>query len=134
MNALHNLVVQGKVPYLVRWITALSVNDRYSRGVKGNLGHTNMDRAQSKPIYKGPRKDPLLYLPGKLSVLERSFERDIIPMTRAEGLALAPWDVLEVGKFAQIQRNSADARPEKMAARPLVLIGNAWRKKKERSV
>jgi aryl-alcohol dehydrogenase-like predicted oxidoreductase len=37
MNALHNLVVQGKVLYLVRCITALSVNDSHPHGVKGNL-------------------------------------------------------------------------------------------------
>ena len=31
--------------------------------------------------------------------MKRSFERDIIPMARDEGLALTPWDVLAVGKF-----------------------------------
>jgi hypothetical protein len=66
MNALHNLVVQGKVLYLVRCITALSVNDPHPHGVKGNLGHTGMDRAQSKSICKGPRKDSLLHLSGKM--------------------------------------------------------------------
>ena len=49
-----------------------------------------MDRAQGEPICQGPRKDP---------ILDRSFERDIIPMARAEGLALAAWDVLGDGKI-----------------------------------
>ena len=31
--------------------------------------------------------------------MERSFERDIIPMARSEGLALAPWNVLAGGKL-----------------------------------
>ena len=31
--------------------------------------------------------------------MARSFERDIIPMARSEGMALAPWDVLGSGKF-----------------------------------
>jgi aryl-alcohol dehydrogenase-like predicted oxidoreductase len=33
------------------------------------------------------------------SILERSFERDIIPMARDEGIALAPWAVLAGGKI-----------------------------------
>ncbi|KAH9926574.1 NADP-dependent oxidoreductase domain-containing protein, partial [Epithele typhae] len=31
--------------------------------------------------------------------MERDFERDIIPMARAEGMALAPWDVLSSGRI-----------------------------------
>ena len=44
-------------------------------------------------------KTPFSVYQGRWSVLERSFERDIIPMARAEGLALAPWDVLGGGKI-----------------------------------
>ena len=49
-------------------------------------------------------------------------------MASAEGLALASWDVHRAGKSAQIKGNSA-ARPDKWAAQPLVLIGNAQRKR-----
>ncbi len=31
--------------------------------------------------------------------MERSFEREIIPMAREFGMALAPWDVLGAGRF-----------------------------------
>ena len=31
--------------------------------------------------------------------MDRSFEREIIPMARAEGMALAPWNVLAEGKI-----------------------------------
>ena len=31
--------------------------------------------------------------------MARDFEREIIPMARAEGMALAPWDVLAGGKI-----------------------------------
>ena len=31
--------------------------------------------------------------------MSRDFERDIIPMARSEGLALAPWNVLAAGKL-----------------------------------
>ena len=33
------------------------------------------------------------------SILQRSFERDILPMARSEGLALAPWGVMGQGRF-----------------------------------
>ena len=32
----------------------------------GNLGHASVDRAQGEPIREGPRKDPILDLPGKM--------------------------------------------------------------------
>ncbi|KAJ7196969.1 Aldo/keto reductase [Mycena pura] len=69
MNGLHNLVVQGKVLYLA---------NQYAR-----------DHGKS----------PFVIYQGKWSLLERSFEREIIPMARAHGLALAPWDVLGSGKL-----------------------------------
>ena len=33
------------------------------------------------------------------SILQRSFERDILPMAKSEGLALAPWGVMGQGRF-----------------------------------
>ncbi|KAG5642304.1 hypothetical protein DXG03_003024 [Asterophora parasitica] len=42
---------------------------------------------------------PFVIYQGAWNVMERSFERDIIPMARSEGLALAPWNVLAGGKF-----------------------------------
>ncbi|KAK7050499.1 Aldo/keto reductase [Favolaschia claudopus] len=81
MNGLHNLVVQGKVLYLgvsdtPAWVVALA--NQYA---------------------KDHGKTPFVIYQGKWNVLERSFERDIIPMCRSQGLALAPWDVLASGKF-----------------------------------
>ncbi len=43
-------------------------------------------------------KTPFSVYQGRWSVFDRSFERDIIPMARAEGLALSAWDVLGGGK------------------------------------
>ncbi|KAL0563751.1 putative aryl-alcohol dehydrogenase aad14 [Marasmius crinis-equi] len=81
MDGLHNLVVQGKVLYLgisdtPAWIVADA--NRYAR-----------DHG----------KTPFSVYQGQWSILERSFERDIIPMARSFGMALAPWGVLHGGKF-----------------------------------
>jgi aryl-alcohol dehydrogenase-like predicted oxidoreductase len=44
-------------------------------------------------------KTPFSIYQGKWSILERSFERDIIPMAKSEGLALAPWGVVGQGRL-----------------------------------
>ena len=70
MNGLHNLVVQGKVLYLgisdaPAWV--VSEANRYA---------------------KDHGKSPFVIYQGKWSILERSFEREIIPMARAHGTSV----------------------------------------------
>ncbi|KAJ7661479.1 Aldo/keto reductase [Mycena polygramma] len=81
MNGLHNLVTQGKVLYL-------GVSDTPAWVV-----------AQANQYARDHGKTPFVIYQGAWNVLERSFEREIIPMARAHGLALAPWNVLASGKF-----------------------------------
>ncbi|KAJ7983118.1 NADP-dependent oxidoreductase domain-containing protein [Mycena polygramma] len=81
MNGLHNLVAQGKVLYL-------GVSDTPAWVV-----------AQANQYARDHGKTPFVIYQGAWNVLERSFEREIIPMARAHGLALAPWNVLAAGKF-----------------------------------
>jgi aryl-alcohol dehydrogenase-like predicted oxidoreductase len=81
MDNLHNLVVSGKVLYLgisdtPAWI--VSEANRYA---------------------KDHGKTPFAIYQGAWSVMERTFERDIIPMAREHGMALAPWNVLASGKL-----------------------------------
>ncbi|KAG7093276.1 hypothetical protein E1B28_006959 [Marasmius oreades] len=81
MDGLHNLVVQGKVLYLgisdtPAWIVALC--NQYA---------------------KEQGKTPFVVYQGEWSVMQRSFERDIIPMARHFGMALAPWGVLAHGRL-----------------------------------
>ncbi|KAF7300985.1 H-K-ATPase alpha [Mycena indigotica] len=95
MNGLHNLVVQGKVLYLgisdaPAWV--VSEANRYA---------------------KDHGKSPFVIYQGRWNILERSFEREIIPMARAHGMALAPWDVLVAGKIRtdaeeQVRRESGE--------------------------
>ncbi|TFK29158.1 arylalcohol dehydrogenase [Coprinopsis marcescibilis] len=81
MQGLHSLVTQGKVFYLgisdtPAWIVSRA--NQYAR----DHGLT-----------------PFSVYQGSWSILERSFEREIIPMARMEGMALAPWAVLGGGKL-----------------------------------
>ncbi|KAF7790639.1 hypothetical protein EIP86_001595 [Pleurotus ostreatoroseus] len=81
MNGLHHLVSQGKVLYLgisdtPAWIVA---------------------KANSYARFTG--KTPFIIYQGAWSILQRDFEREIIPMCISEGMALAPWNVLAAGKI-----------------------------------
>lgn len=44
-------------------------------------------------------KTPFVIYQGAWSVLFRDFEREILPMVRQQGMALAPWNVLHGGKI-----------------------------------
>lgn len=81
MDSLHILVEQRKVLYLgisdsPAWI--VSAANTYAR-----------DHG----------KTPFSIYQGRWSVLVRDMERDIIPMARHFGMALAPWGVVGGGKF-----------------------------------
>lgn len=81
MDGLQILVDQGKVMYLgisdtPAWIVSAANEYAKARG-----------RAQFT-IYQG-----------RWNIMLRDFEREIIPMARHYGMALAPWDVLGGGKF-----------------------------------
>ncbi|KZT58600.1 Aldo/keto reductase [Calocera cornea HHB12733] len=81
MQSLNSLVVSGKVLYLgisdtPAWI--VSKANQYAR-----------DHGMAQfVVYQG-----------KWSCLERSFEREILPMCHAEGMGIAPWGVIGQGKF-----------------------------------
>lgn len=81
MDGLHILVEQGKVLYLgisdtPAWIVTAANLYARSHG-----------------------KTPFSIYQGRWNVMLRDFEREIIPMARHFGMALAPWDVMGGGKF-----------------------------------
>ncbi|KAF8530784.1 aryl-alcohol dehydrogenase [Gautieria morchelliformis] len=81
MNSLHSLVVAGKdTP---AWVVV---------------------KANQWAKFHG--KTPFCIYQGKWSILERSFERDIIPMAKSGGLALAPWGVM--GQHKQMTDEEKD--------------------------
>ncbi|KAI5119355.1 hypothetical protein M0805_008511 [Coniferiporia weirii] len=81
MNNLHHLVASGKVLYL-------GVSDTPAWVVSA-----------ANQYAKDHGKTPFVIYQGAWNVMERSFERDIIPMARTQGLALAPWNVLAGGRL-----------------------------------
>jgi aryl-alcohol dehydrogenase-like predicted oxidoreductase len=93
MDSLHILVEQGKVLYLgisdsPAWVA--SAANTYARA---------------------HGKTPFSIYQGRWNVMERDMERDIIPMARHFGMALAAWDVLGGGKFQT--KKSIEERKQK---------------------
>ncbi|THU80878.1 Aldo/keto reductase [Dendrothele bispora CBS 962.96] len=81
MDSLHNLIVSGKVLYL-------GVSDTPAWIV-----------SQANQYARAYGKTPFVIYQGKWAITDRSFEREIIPMARANGLALAPWGVVGSGRL-----------------------------------
>lgn len=81
MDSLHVLVQQGKVLYLgisnaPAWVVAAA--NCYARA---------------------SGKTPFSIYQGRWNVLKRDLEREILPMARHFGMAIAPWDSIGGGKF-----------------------------------
>lgn len=81
MDSLHALVESGKVLYL-------GVSDTPAWVV-----------AAANTYAKTHGKTPFSVYQGRWSIVQRDFQRDIIPMARHFGMALAPWGVLGGGKI-----------------------------------
>ncbi|KAI0066964.1 Aldo/keto reductase [Artomyces pyxidatus] len=105
MNSLHNLVSSGKVLYL-------GISDTPAWVV-----------SKANQYSKDHGKTPFVIYQGNWNVMERSFERDIIPMARSEGLALAPWGVLAGGK---IRTDEEEERRRQTGEKGRQLFGPNW--------
>ncbi|KAI0651307.1 NADP-dependent oxidoreductase domain-containing protein [Trametes meyenii] len=72
---------------------------RISIGITGVSDTPAWVVSKAKTYARMSGKTPLVIYQGAWNVLQRDFERDIIPMARAEGMALAPWNEVarEVG-------------------------------------
>ncbi|ETS82983.1 aryl-alcohol dehydrogenase AAD14 [Pestalotiopsis fici W106-1] len=92
MDSLHILVEQGKVLYL-------GISDTPAWVV-----------AAANTYARAHGKTPFSVYQGRWNVIDRDFERDIIPMARHFGMALCPWNVLGGGEIktkAQLEGDSA---------------------------
>jgi aryl-alcohol dehydrogenase-like predicted oxidoreductase len=96
MDSLQVLVEQGKVPYLgisdtPAWVASAANSYARAHG-----------------------KTPFSIYQGRWNVILRDFERDITPMARHFGMALAPWDAMGGGKFKtkeEIEERKAQGQP-----------------------
>ncbi|KAI0632846.1 aryl-alcohol dehydrogenase [Trametes polyzona] len=114
MNGLHALVAAGKVLYL-------GVSDTPAWVVSSANRYARMSNQTPFSIYQGA-----------WSVLQRDFEREIIPMARAEGMALAPWNVLAGGK---IRTDEEEQRRRESGEKGRTILGPNWeRNETERKV
>ncbi|CAL1697544.1 unnamed protein product [Somion occarium] len=105
MNGLHNLVVQGKVIYL-------GISDTPAWVVsKANM------------YARDHGKTPFSIYQGAWSILLRDLEREILPMVRAEGMALAPFDVLAGGK---IRSDAEEQRRRQTGEKGRAILGQDW--------
>ncbi|OJT14737.1 Aryl-alcohol dehydrogenase [NADP(+)] [Trametes pubescens] len=114
MNGLHALVLAGKVLYL-------GVSDTPAWVV-----------ARANQYARMSNQTPFCVYQGAWNVLQRDFEREIIPMARAEGMALAPWNVLAAGK---IRTDEEEERRRKTGEKGRQLRALPWeRNETERKV
>ncbi|KAI0010027.1 norsolorinic acid reductase [Xylariaceae sp. FL0662B] len=81
MQALNQLVLAGKVLYL-------GVSDTPAWVVSKANEYARNHGLRQFSVYQG-----------RWSAADRDFEREIIPMVKSEGMALAPWGALGGGKF-----------------------------------
>ncbi|CED82260.1 aryl-alcohol dehydrogenase [Phaffia rhodozyma] len=97
MDALHIVVQSGKVLYLgisdtPAWI--VSAANTYA---------------------KAHGKTPFVIYQGRWNVMLRDFEREILPMARTFGMALAPWDAIGGGRLlSKKQLQAKEAAGEKI--------------------
>ncbi|KAI0787016.1 Aldo/keto reductase [Abortiporus biennis] len=105
MNSLHNLVASGKVLYL-------GISDTPAWVV-----------AQANTYAKAYGKTPFVIYQGAWNILSRDFEREIIPMAKSFGMALAPWNVLAGGK---IRTDEEEKRRRETGEKGRTIFGPEW--------
>ncbi|KAH9834863.1 arylalcohol dehydrogenase [Rhodofomes roseus] len=110
MNGLHHLVADRKVLYL-------GVSDTPSWIV-----------AKANMYARLTGKTPFVVYQGAWSVLQRDLEREIIPMARAEGMAIAPWNVLAAGK---IRTDAEEERRRQSGEHGRKIASDAWERTPE---
>ncbi|KAK3688374.1 norsolorinic acid reductase [Podospora appendiculata] len=93
MQSLNSLVTNGKVLYL-------GISDTPAWVVTKANQYARDHGLRQFSVYQG-----------RWSAADRDFEREIIPMVRDEGMALAPWGALGGGAFkTEEQRKAQDGR------------------------
>lgn len=86
MNGLHTLVQRGNVLYLVRdqivLVISVFTHHTTSQGISDSPAWVV---SQANQYARDHGKTPFVIYQGQWNVMQRSFERDIIPMCKAHG-------------------------------------------------
>ncbi|KAE9388543.1 Aldo/keto reductase [Gymnopus androsaceus JB14] len=145
MDSLHTLVMQGKVLYLgyeenvkespglhydARALPTLrrALSTLYRRRGTRQEGISDTPAwvvAQANEYARCMGKTPFVVYQGLWNVLDRSFERDILPMARSLGLALAPWNVLGAGKF---RTDAEEQRRKESGENGRTMLSQDWQR------
>jgi aryl-alcohol dehydrogenase-like predicted oxidoreductase len=113
MDTLHMLVEQGKVLYL-----GISMAPAWVVSAANTYAQAHA-------------KTPFSIYQGRWNLMVRDLEREIIPMARHFGMAIAPWDVLGSGKF---QTKKAMALREQAGEGLRTMFGPGKQNEKEKEV
>jgi len=97
MHSLNNLVVAGKVLYL---------------GISGTPAWVV---SAANTYAKDHGLAQFVVYQGRWNALQREFERDILPVCRHFGLGVAPWNVLNAGKFSKFIDQTSEGRGRDVA-------------------
>ncbi|KAF7331426.1 hypothetical protein MKEN_00021000 [Mycena kentingensis (nom. inval.)] len=119
MNGLHQLVMSGKSPQATSGpsLLYLGVSDTPAWVV-----------AEANRYARDHGKSPFVIYEGEWNVMSRAFERDIIPMARAHGMALAPWNVLAGGKL----RTDAEEEARRQSGeKGRMMVGPDWERNED---
>ncbi|KKP01895.1 aryl-alcohol dehydrogenase [Trichoderma harzianum] len=101
-RSMHTSVRDSLLKLQTDWIDILYVHCwDFTSSIEEIMDSLHILVEQGKVLYLGVSDTPLLgsIYQGRWNIMLRNFEREIIPMARQYGMALAPWDVLGGGKF-----------------------------------
>ncbi|KLO09036.1 aryl-alcohol dehydrogenase [NADP+] [Schizopora paradoxa] len=110
MNALHHLVSERKILYL-------GISDTPAWVV-----------SQANQYAKDHGKTPFVIYQGLWNVMDRAFERDIIPMARSLGMAIAPFNVLAGGR---LRSDAEEERRRNTGENGRTVYGPSWERTPE---
>ena len=105
MSNLHDLVATKKVLYL---------------GVSNTPAWVV---SQANQWARDHGKTPFAVYSGSWNVVDRAFERDIIPMARQWGMALTPWNIVAAGK---LRTDEEERRRKETGERGRDMSGSGW--------
>jgi len=123
MRSLHALVMQRKVLYLVCFRLIWYSDFIILTFFKGISDSPAWVVAKANQYARDHALTPFVVYQGRWNIMDREFEREIIPMARSEGLALAPWAVLAGGK---IRTDAEEERRRQTGEKGRVIFEPSW--------